>query len=279
MSMSEDKPKRKPGRPPWTEEQRQAFRETMERKRIEKGIEQRKNETAYDGAKRRKAGIKYREGKGGKWSNEMRESNAATWAKKRKEADEQKKALIAANPTKTKKELGIAHWKPADGSDSGYNAIYLRQARVSASLPPIDIRNAEQIETRIDEYFDFCEQNDKLPNLVGMSNWLGVRRETLDKWKRGDLSDDRTGVIQRAIASLEEMWVDLMQNNKINPANGIFLAKNLFQYRDQSDLSIRSADTSEVNVSADEIRKRYALNDAKTIESTFTDEEQKGDAD
>jgi hypothetical protein len=34
---------------------------------------------------------------------------------------------------------------------------------------------------------------------------------------------------------LEELWEDYMLNGKVNPVAGIFLGKNLFQYRDQQE--------------------------------------------
>jgi hypothetical protein len=34
---------------------------------------------------------------------------------------------------------------------------------------------------------------------------------------------------------LEELWEDYMLNGKVNPVAGIFLGKNLFQYKDQQE--------------------------------------------
>lgn len=48
-------------------------------------------------------------------------------------------------------------------------------------------------------------------------------------------------MIKKAIMILEEMWVDYMQNGKLNPASGIFLAKNMFGYRDVIDIAPTTA--------------------------------------
>lgn len=37
---------------------------------------------------------------------------------------------------------------------------------------------------------------------------------------------------------MEEIWYDMMQNGKINPASGIFLAKNIFGYKDVADVVV-----------------------------------------
>ena len=129
-------------------------------------------------------------------------------------------------------KFGEEHTEPGD------NAKYLRYAMASLNLPPIDISDPKQVEQRIYQYFSFCIDNDRKPNMIGMANWLGVDKTTLTSWKRGEYrTDTHSPVIQKAIAILEELWVDYMQNGKMNPASGIFLAKNMFQYRDVIDIA------------------------------------------
>ena len=72
-------PKKKRGRPPWTEEQRKAFNEKIAKRREDKAIEERRQETKYEQQKRVKKGKRYREGKDGPWSPEMRASNKKAW--------------------------------------------------------------------------------------------------------------------------------------------------------------------------------------------------------
>ena len=129
--------------------------------------------------------------------------------------------------------FGEEHVEPGD------NARYLRLARVSLSLPPIDIADPDQVQKRINDYFDFCEENDRKPNIIGMANWLGVDRRTVQSWKNGTYrSETHLPIIKKAIDLLEELWVDYMQNGKMNPASGIFLAKNLFQYSDTQQIVV-----------------------------------------
>ena len=133
-------------------------------------------------------------------------------------------------------KFGEENVKPGD------NSRYLRYALASLDLPPIDISDPEQVKKRIYEYFQFCIENDRKPNMVGMANWIGIEPETLRTWKNGQYrSSTHSGMIKKAIMILEEMWVDYMQNGKINPASGIFLAKNMFGYRDVIDIAPTSA--------------------------------------
>ena len=268
-----DEPKRKRGHPPWTEEQKAARKALNDKKRAEREIEKRRAETYYAAKKRRAKGKKYREGLGGAWSAEMRASNKATWDAKLKERDDNYLQLIKDNPHKTKRELGIPDsWKPRDGSPTGYYGVKLRQARVGISLPPINIKNPHEVETRIDEYFDFCEMNDRLPNMVELSNWLGVGRETLQKWKDGiHGSAEHEQIICRALSVIEASLVAQVQAEPKIMVGGMFLLKSMFHYREQSDVNFNVTTNAERELSADEIAKRY-LGDGKTVETEFVEE-------
>jgi len=145
----------------------------------------------------------------------------------------------------------------AENALPGDNARFLRLAMVSWDLPPIDISDPKQVEQRIKDYFYHCAENDRKPNLVGMANWLGIDRTTLNSWKRGEYrSETHSQIIKKAVEVLEEQWVDYMQNGKINPATGIFLGKNFFQYRDTQDVVVTPNNPYETQ-SPEEIGKKY----------------------
>ena len=105
---------------------------------------------------------------------------------------------------------GEEHAEPGD------NARVLRLARVSQTLPPIDISDPKQVEDRINLYFDFCEQNDRKPKIKGLGNWLGVDATTVNSWRRGEYrGGTHSPVIKRAVDILEEMWWDYGQTGSV----------------------------------------------------------------
>ena len=264
--------KRGRGHPPWTEEQKQARREQNAQKRAERAQEELDAEQRYEQVKGHKRPKKYkRSDSTDPWTASMRRKNKATWDAKLAERDKEYKALIAANPHKTKQELGIPdHWKPRDGSSDGYYGVSLRNARVSINLPPINIKNPHEVEHRIDEYFDFCEMNNKPPNMVGIAAWLGVHRKTLQQWKDGDYSE-MTPIIQRAVMVIEQTLVEQVQDNPKASVGGMFLLKSMFHYKEQQDIVITTG-TQKEELSADEIAKRY-LGDGRTVETEFVEED------
>lgn len=146
----------------------------------------------------------------------------------------------------------------AENTEPGDNSRYLRYAMASWELPPIDISDPKQVENRIIEYFSFCVENDRKPNTVGMANWLGINKDTLNTWKNGEYrASTHSVVIKKAVNVLEELWVDYMQNGKVNPASGIFLGKNMFGYKDNQDITIRPENPYGDQKDAATIAKEY----------------------
>lgn len=163
------------------------------------------------------------------------------------------------NIVKQKKKNRGSDWMKdlkADSGEPGDNSRYVRYALASWNLPPIDISDPKQVELRLGEYFSFCVENDRKPQVIGMCNWLGISRDTLNSWIRGECRGaTHTDIIKRAYAMLEEMWADFMLNGKINPASGIFLSKNWFNYKDVADVVVTPNNPMQ-GLDAEEAKKR-----------------------
>ena len=126
-----------------------------------------------------------------------------------------------------------------DAVQPGDNARFVRWALASWDLPPIDISDPNQVRERIGMYFKFCSDNDRRPQIVGMCNWLGISRDTLNKWVNGEVrTATHTDIIKKAYAFMEEMWTDYMTYGKISPPTAIFLAKNWYGYKDVADVVV-----------------------------------------
>ena len=142
-------------------------------------------------------------------------------------------------------------------TEPGDNARYVRLAMASWNLPPIDISDPQQVQDRIILYFQHCAENDRKPQLTGMANWLGVSRDTLNSWKRGEYrKDTHSDIVQKAVSALEEMWADYMMNGKVSPPNGIFIGKNWFGYKDIQDVVVTPNNPLD-NMAPDTVSDRY----------------------
>ena len=161
---------------------------------------------------------------------------------------------------KKKKNRGSDWMKElsADGGDvqPGDNSRFVRWALASWDLPPIDISDPKQVEERIGLYFKHCAENDRRPQIVGMCNWLGISRDTLNEWVRGNVrAATHTDIIKKAYAMMEEMWTDYMTYGKISPPTAIFLAKNWYGYKDIADVVVTPNNPMQ-GLDADTARKR-----------------------
>ena len=166
-------------------------------------------------------------------------------------SDEQVKDIV----TKRKPKNGFELQKDF-GAEPGENARFIRFALASWDLPPIDISDPEQVKERLQMYFQHCAENDRKPQIVGMCNWLGISRDTLNSWVRGETrTATHSDIIKKAVAFIEEMWADYMQNGKLNPASGIFLAKNWYGYKDVADVVVTPNNPMN-DLDADTARKR-----------------------
>ena len=154
-------------------------------------------------------------------------------------AEDYNEAAVSAVKQKKKRNRPDLQNYGADLVKPGDNSRYIRMAMTSIDLPPIDISDPQQVEKRIRDYFEFCEKNDTKPKVTAMANWLGVSRDTVNSWERGETrSSTHTDIIRKYKGLLEELWEGYMQDNKVNTVAGIFLGKIFFGYKEPTEIIV-----------------------------------------
>ena len=144
------------------------------------------------------------------------------------------------------------------------NADITRHNLELFQLPYIDpYYKPEEGINRITEYLEICIKNNMKPTVEGLSTAFGVNRKTIYKWANNIDSDSlpvnfRT-VIQKVYQVLNSNFTDLSINGKINPVISIFLMKNNFGYKDQTE--VLQTTTTEA-AKADEVMNKYDIIDA-----------------
>lgn len=161
----------------------------------------------------------------------------------------------------------------------GDNAKYVLLGATLFNLPPIDLRDPEQVTNRLNEFFRIHAEADMKPTVSGMGMALGLDRRRLWEIKTGNfgtnkrLSELPTATmdsIKRAYEYMEILWENYMQNGKINPVSGIFLGKNNFGYQDKTEYVVTPNVNNDSDYDADDIRKRY-ITDSATIPTIDSD--------
>lgn len=146
-----------------------------------------------------------------------------------------------------------------DQAEPGDNSKFLGHALTIMNWPTIDITEPEEVRARIAQYFQLCVDDDIKPSVKGLLNSLRVAKSTLWEWRQGNFrAGTHQAIILEAYDVLEALWLDYMQNGKINPVSGIFLGKNLFQYADKQEvvLTPNQNQITEADVAA--IEAKYA---------------------
>lgn len=106
------------------------------------------------------------------------------------------------------------------------------------SLPPVNLADPVNVEGNIRAYFQLCNDGGTKPLVTGMALALHIPRAALVRVIGGDytavpeITEQSAELIRHYYMVLENLWEQLMMNGSLNPASGIFLAKNNFGYKD-----------------------------------------------
>lgn len=158
--------------------------------------------------------------------------------------------------------------------EPGDNSKYLAVSIQLMNMPKVDLNKPEDVSARLTEYFQLHADNDMKPTVMGMAMALGLDRRRLWEIRTGsprgghgeyDLPTLTVDYIKNAYKTMENLWENYMQNNKINVVAGIFLGKNNFGYQDKTEYVVTPNTNSDSDYSTDDIRKRY-LTDSPTLE-------------
>lgn len=108
-----------------------------------------------------------------------------------------------------------------------------------AMLPRVDF-NPDSIGIRTYEYLDKCKEDGVRPNLSGYALSLGTTPDGLNEMimdKR--LTDETRAALLKGVSMVESIMITMITEQRINPVSAIFLLKNHFGYKDQSEISIK----------------------------------------
>lgn len=120
------------------------------------------------------------------------------------------------------------------------NIRHIDHAAGLAMMPPLEVWDAESIGRRTMEYLAKCKEDGVRVNLSAYALALGTTPDGLnelinDKRK----TDEVRAALLKGISMVESIMIEMMMEQRINPVTGIFLLKNHFGYKDQSEISFK----------------------------------------
>jgi len=160
----------------------------------------------------------------------------------------------------------------AINADPGDNAKYVMFNLIVSSLPKIDITDAEQLQTRVFDYYKLCADHDMRPTVNGFAMAVGLDRRRVWEIVSGSASNDGkvrrlssacVDIFKKAHLNLTILWEQYMLDGKINPVAGVFLGVNHHGYQDvkQVNLTPVSADSQPYASAEDNLKLVDSLED------------------
>ena len=173
-------------------------------------------------------------------------------------------------PIKKTGKGAIANWREPD-VDEGDNAHFMSVSMKLFNLPKVDLHNPDEVQDRLNMYFEIFAEADLKPTVMGMAMALGIDRRRL--WeirndvvgRNKDLPTLTGDLVKKAYGFLENQWEVYMQQGKINPVSGIFLAKNNFGYKDQQEMVLTPNTNNEPDYDVEAIKKRLSAPDSTLV--------------
>lgn len=150
----------------------------------------------------------------------------------------------------------------------GENARRVRIARVLMSQPRFDTSSVDSVNERFLWYLDVCEQFDDRPTVEGFALASGYCRDHLRRIKDGEVKavpEEVCRSLKRVWDMLNQMMTQYMVDGHLNPVTAIFLLKNNFGYKDQTETVIVKKDPYESG-NPEDIARKYLAGMAPALE-------------
>lgn len=123
--------------------------------------------------------------------------------------------------------------------------------------------NAEELQKKIDEYYDWCNENEKPICITGLAWYLGTNRMTLLNYKNDNMvvrfKEENPeeykkirDVINEAYARVEFEYESFLFE-KSKTVGGIFTLKNNFNWVDRQE--VVSKEDNNINVDLEDVNK------------------------
>ena len=114
---------------------------------------------------------------------------------------------------------------------------------------PRAFKSVEEVEEKINAYFNYCEEKEKPYTMSGLAYYLEVSRQTLVNYSN---EDEYFDTIKNARDRVQMQLEENALSNKANPTFTIFNLKNNFDWKDK--MEVEKTDMTKVDELLKEIK-------------------------
>ena len=111
---------------------------------------------------------------------------------------------------------------------------------------PRSFKSVEEVEEKINAYFNYCEEKEKPYTMSGLAYYLGIDRKTLLNYSK---NEEYFHTIKKARDKVQMQLEENALSNKANPTITIFNLKNNFDWKDKIEHSSSEVEDINKNIS------------------------------
>ena len=149
--------------------------------------------------------------------------------------------------------------------EQNHASIIFSRALFELTEDPVDLADADALQQRFFDFLELCDQHGLRPMMTGLALAFGVRPEQVSRVGRGDthcLSTKLTAksrqIFEKAYNFMRLSWETNLQTEKGNPVKWLFLGKNYYGMRDQTERVVTHREEGLSLPSAEETAAKYA---------------------
>ena len=115
---------------------------------------------------------------------------------------------------------------------------------------PVAFESVEVLQNKIDEYFKYCDENNKPYTVSGLASFLEVTRQTLLNYTE---KEEFFVTIKKAKSKIEAQYEERAVLGQYNPTISIFIMKNNFGYVDKTEQEVAVTERTKAEKLSDEL--------------------------
>lgn len=132
----------------------------------------------------------------------------------------------------------------------------------SSKRRPVDLNSLEDVQNRTREYLDACTETGTFPSLMGLAAYgFGMSRRTLYWHLKNHPETESSRFIDRVRDLIADVLASAALNRHADNVTSIFVLKNGLGFSDRLEVEPVTPQKDENAYSAEDLMKRYAIED------------------
>ena len=166
-----------------------------------------------------------------------------------------------------------AKFVPETDEDKQLVSTLLNQVLVEYKQPKV--KNDEELEQRLDDYFKRCADTGQIPTIEEMAMSTGYTQATVWDWESGrrkGFSNFTAEIIKKAKEFLKTFDAKLVISGKLNFLAYCFRAKNYYGMVDKQEMVLTPNTNNEPDYDVEAIKKRLSAPDVIVVDDDSSEE-------